>query len=266
MQRISSRANSFYKSVLRLSQSARERRRTAQTLLDGEHLVEAYAAKIGTPRTLIVSAGLNDARDRQLPGWPARVVLDDDLFAAISPVTTPTGVLALIDIPRRAAPRDPNCCVMLEGIQDPGNLGSILRTSAAAGAPLALLSRECADAWSPRVLRAAMGGHFGLAIREAVDLTAAAATFRGRVIAAAADASATVFETDLTGPVAFAFGAEGSGLSESLAQSATLRVRIPMPGGCESLNVAAAAAIFLFERVRQMNCRPTSHRGETGSG
>jgi TrmH family RNA methyltransferase len=141
---------------------------------------------------------------------------------------------------------------MLEDLQDPGNLGSILRSCAAAGIRHVLLSKGSVHAWSPRVLRAGMGAHFALSIHERADLVAAARKFPGRLIATRAGAPQAVFDADLRGSVGLMFGNEGAGLSAELLATAHAVVSIPMPGTAESLNVAAAAAVCLFERVRQM--------------
>ncbi len=148
-------------------------------------------------------------------------------------------------------PAPPFDCLLLEEIQDAGNLGSILRTAAAAGVREVHLSRGSAFAWSPRVLRAGQGAHFSLAIREGAALAEVAAAFRGSVVATAPDAPESLFALDLRPPVAWIFGNEGAGISPALAAQATHRAHIPMPGGAESLNVAAAAAVCLFEAVRQ---------------
>jgi len=113
------------------------------------------------------------------------------------------------------------------------------------------LSKGSAFAWSPKVLRAGQGAHFGLAIRENVALVEVLAAFKGAVVATEPGAPVSVFDLDLRGPVAWIFGNEGAGISGALAEQATHRARIPMPGGAESLNVAAAAAVCLFEAVRQ---------------
>jgi TrmH family RNA methyltransferase len=153
---------------------------------------------------------------------------------------------------------------MLEALQDPGNLGSILRSAAAAGIARVLLSPDSVQAWSPRVLRAGMGAHFMLHIHENVDLLGAARDFGGRVVVTSGRAGRSLFDADLRGAVALVFGNEGAGVSARLAAAAHEAVAIPMPGAAESLNVAAAAAICLFERVRQVsagNSRPTSRSG-----
>lgn len=257
LKTVRSRANPLFRSLLRLKESARERRRESLAILDGLHLVEAYAMRSGPPRLLAVSASALETPEvrallKRLPSVDT-VVLEPQLFRQIAPVTTPTGILAVVPIPvSRPVSLDIDFCVLLEDIQDPGNLGAILRTAAAAGVRQALLSKGCADVWSPRVMRGAMGAHHFLAICEQADLGAFARSYRGKVVAADAGAAARIFELDLRGPTAFALGNEGAGLSASLRKAAHARASVPMAAGMESLNVAAAAAICLFERVRQM--------------
>ncbi|HSQ04408.1 MAG TPA: RNA methyltransferase, partial [Burkholderiales bacterium] len=156
--------------------------------------------------------------------------------------------------------------LLLEDIQDPGNLGSILRSAAAAGVGQVVLSRGSVHAWSPRVLRAGMGAHFALQIHEDADLLKSVTAFRGRVVATRQDAPRVVFDADLTGTVALLFGNEGGGLPASLLQAAHDVVSIPMPGKSESLNVAAAAAVCLFERVRQERAASAQGRRRKAEG
>lgn len=182
------------------------------------------------------------------------LVLADELFREISTVDTPTGIVALISIP--LSPEiEGECCVLLEDIQDPGNLGSILRSAAASGIRQIFLSSGCADAWSPKALRAGMGAHFRLSIHEDGDLSKIAGDFRGTVVAATLTAEKSLFDLDLSGTVAFIIGNEGAGISAQLSDIANSHVTIPMPGAIESLNAAAAAAVCFFERVRQVTAK-----------
>lgn len=255
MKYITSQDNSFYKELCKLSASARQRNKAAQTLLDGAHLLASYIASGKQPLHLLLnSAALGNAEIqsllKQLPDVPV-TQLDDALFAKISELKTVSGVLAVIAIPQSASlPEKSQFSLLLEDIQDPGNLGSILRSAAAAGCDHIYLSKGCADAWSPRVLRAAMGGHFVLSIHEHADLPSVAGLFDGTIFAASLRSDISLYQSHLSGKIAFAVGNEGSGLSVEL-MSLTKPVTIPMPGKVESLNVAAAAAICLFEAVRQ---------------
>ena len=257
MKNIISRDNPTYKQLKKLAESARERRKAGRTLLDGVHLIEAYAAAGGKPELLAVSeSGAAHAECTRLLASlaaPQTIMLSDALFAEISPVETPVGILALVETPHSRPPEAPDFCVLLEDIQDPGNLGSILRSAAAAGAQAAWLSPGCADAWSPKVLRAGMGAHFALAIEERVNPTEKLAAFGGGSIATSLDADQSLYDLDLTGPVLFLVGNEGAGLTPELQRMASVRITIPMPGTVESLNAAAASAICFFERVRQLS-------------
>ena len=184
---------------------------------------------------------------------PAHVtVLADALFRALSQVDTPTGVIARVRTPKGAAvPEDAPLVLMLENIQDPGNVGTLLRSAAAAGAGHVMWSATCAFAWSPKVLRAGMGAHFALNIVEGTDLAAFLACYRGDSVALAARAKRSLYDVDLRRPVAFLIGNEGAGLSEPIRAAARSTVRIPMPGRMESLNAGVAGSLCLFEAVRQ---------------
>lgn len=256
MKFIRSRDNPFFKELARLAGSARQRGRENKTLLDGAHLLAAYLDSGLRPVHILVnSAALADAETQALLERAAGIPvtqLDDALFAALSELKTPTGLLALIDLPQPVAGvADSRFALLLEGIQDPGNLGSMLRSAAAAGCDAVFLSAGCADAWSPRVLRAAMGGHFLLNIHERRDLPGVARDFSGSLLAAVLQAKHNLYDCDLRGNVAFLIGNEGAGLSDGLLSLATQTMAIPMPGKVESLNAAAATAICLFEAVRQ---------------
>jgi len=255
MKLIQSRDNPLYKKFSKLASSARYRTECAETLLDGAHLLAAYLDAGKSPKQLVVTGAALD--NPELAALLARApgiectLLEDRLFGGLSELKTPTGILALIDIPSPARAVESACfALLLEDIQDPGNLGSMLRSAAAAGCDSVFLSQGCADAWSPKVLRAGMGGHFQLAIHEDVVLTEVADRFPGAVYATAPEAEGSLYDCKLQGNLAFAVGNEGAGLSAALMAVAQ-PLRIPMPGRLESLNAAAATAICLFEAVRQ---------------
>jgi TrmH family RNA methyltransferase len=252
-QHISSRENPVFKMLRTLSSSARERRAAGKILLDGAHLVEAYLETFGEPELLILSDGevaldVMNLLDRLAD--TRTITLPTSMFAAISPVTTPTGVLALVKTPVLPAPESPAFVLMLENIQDPGNLGSMLRNAAAAGVDVVYLSVGCTEAWSPKALRGGQGAHFVLPIVEGADLLAETGRFEGETYATVMHGD-SLYTTDLSGNTAFLVGNEGSGLSQDLIDAVSKRITIPMPGRIESLNAAAATAICLFERVRQ---------------
>ena len=257
MQRVTSRQNPRLREAARLVASARDRRKAGRCVLEGEHLAAVYRNRYGAPETLIVT---EEALER--PGVRAlaerdaarALVVPAALFAELATLPAGVGVLAVVPTPppRAAGPAD--FCLLLDDVQDPGNVGSMLRSAAAAGVAQVLLSRHCAFAWSPKVLRAGQGAHFHLDLHEDVDLPAWAAAYRsagGSVVAMVATGGADLYASALTGRVALAIGNEGAGLSAALVAQATHKVTIPMPGGVESLNAAAAAAVCLFECVRQ---------------
>ena len=256
MKSIRSKDNPQVKALIKLAGSSRERRRTGTTFLEGERLVRAYQESGGVPETILASESAFARPEIRtfLEDSPARgrLVLADALLERISQLVSAAGVAAVVRTPH-AGPVPPtlSSCLLLENIQDPGNLGSILRTAVAAGIPHVFLSRGSVFAWSPKVIRAGMGAHFSLAIFEEIDLGAIARAFSGRIIATEPKAGSSLYELDLEGPVAWLFGNEGAGLSPQSRGLATDHVHIPMPGPAESLNVAAAAAICLFEQIRQ---------------
>lgn len=256
MKTIVSRDNPHFKSLKKLCQSGRERRKTGHTLLDGMHLIESYVQRVGQPQEIVFSE--SGAKRQEIACYLERASsenttkLSDALFHELATVDSPSGIMALVVQPRCAHGLNQEAdAVLLDGIQDPGNLGSILRSAAAAGFRQVLLSSDCAHAWSPKTLRAAMGAHFQLDIHESCDLIAFLGGYRGLAVLTELAASDSLYSLSLDQPVAWVFGNEGQGVSLEVAQSTKQRVLIPMPGATESLNVAAAAAICLFETVRQ---------------
>jgi TrmH family RNA methyltransferase len=257
MEHITSRQNAHFKHARKLAESARERNKSGLISLDGTRLVGAYATQFGlNEATLLVSGqGAQHAGVQAIiqSALPQRVyLLADELFAEISNVETPEGIVCIAGLPHAKSKSPDDFRILLDGVQDPGNLGGILRTAAAAGATSAHLSKGCADAWSPRSLRGGMGAQFVLPLRERVDLGTALVGFRGTIVATSPRAESTIYDTDLSGPVAFIFGSEGNGLRSEILDAANRLVHIPMHDGVESLNVAAAAAICCFEKRRQM--------------
>lgn len=228
------------------------------TLLDGEHLLAAYLAAGGTPHTLVRAESCGTARlapFAQGCRQAKTVVVPDALFAELAPVATPTGVVAEAAWLTPQASADLALVVVLEDIQDPGNLGAMLRTAAAAGATLAVLSKGCHDAWSPKALRGGQGAQFVLPMRLAADPGSWLRDFSGTSVALAPEAAHDLYTLDYTGATALVVGNEGAGLSAATLAAATTRARIPMPGRVESLNASAALAVAVFEVLRQRRVR-----------
>jgi TrmH family RNA methyltransferase len=260
MKAVASRDNAAFKAMSKLISNAGERRKTGRSVLDGPHLLAALLDAGHKPEELMVSeAGLARREIAKLVerAAPAHVtLLSDALFAALSTVETPTGVLAKIETPAsKPAPATARLALLLYEIQDPGNVGTLLRSAAAAGADHVLLSPHCAFAWAPKVLRAGMGAHFAVNIVEGVALDAWLAGYRGTSIALAGPGEKSLYDLDLRGPIAILVGNEGVGLSNALLEAATVRARIPMSERIESLNAAAAGTVALFEAARQRRVR-----------
>jgi TrmH family RNA methyltransferase len=254
LKRVASRENSTFRLLLGLSRNRRDRRQQRQTLLDGEHLLEAALQAAIVPRLLVFAEHCPSAsveRWRASLAQVPAVMFAANLFAAISPVESPSGLMAVIDIPDGVLDQGP-VLLLLEDIQDPGNLGALLRVAAASGCRRVCLSNGCAEAWSPKCLRGGQGAQFQLNILEGTDLAGEVNAFVGPVFAGLLGSERSLYELDLKGRVGFAFGNEGAGLSETL-RSVCVPFSIPMPGRMESLNVATAAAVCLFERVRQIS-------------
>jgi len=257
MKELRSRSNPRIRRWQRLVREARMRRSERRAVIEGAHLVIAYLAQGARPLALLLSkSGLRHAEVALLAQQAAiePVLLPDSLFGTIADTETPTGIAAEIEIPvGEERLSESTGCVFMEGIQDSGNVGAIVRSAAAFGVRDVVLGQGCADPWSPKALRAGMGGHFALRITEAADLSEMMARFGGRIVCTVVQGGIPVNELDLRGRIGWIFGSEGRGVSETLAAKAALRAMIPMTAGAESLNVAAAAAICLYEARRQLS-------------
>lgn len=255
---ISSRDNAQYKSLRQLAVNAQARKKSGQTILDGIHLCDAWLQHQGAPLTCIVSESARSHAEVvpiieacQSLGAPL-VLMPDALFAPLSQVDHGIGLLFLVATPKPLTSAElTGAAVLLDSVQDPGNLGSILRTAAAAGVSRVYCGSGTVLAWSPKVLRAGMGAHFVLEIAENIDLHALIAEARVPVLATSLDARQSLYDIDLRMPCAWLFGNEGRGVSDTLLRQCTQRLSIPQSSTVESLNVAASAAICLFEQRRQ---------------
>ena len=258
MKTITSRDNALYKDLKHLAGSSQARRKASQTLLDGVHLCQSYLALRGAPRHCVLSETALahpevGAIVTQCENAHAHcTVMPDTLYNALSQVEHGVGLMFLIDTPVLTLPAAlGESAVLLDNLQDPGNVGSILRSAAAAGITEVFCSHGTAFCWSPKVLRAAMGAHFVIDIHENVDLAALIRTAAIPVLATSGYAKQRLYDVDLRQPVAWLFGHEGQGVADDLLGLASNQVVIPHLGQIESLNVAACAAVCFFEQLRQ---------------
>lgn len=254
MKFISSRDNPAFKALKKLCIDRRERQKQQCIVLDGWHLIEVYTQKFGVPIEIFInenSLERKELSDYLLDNSLRIICLAKALFNEISSLETPSGILAVVN---HIAPTNFEHgvdSVVLDGVQDPGNLGSILRSAAAAGFQQVLLSADCAQAWSPKTLRAGVGAHFQIAIYENINLPEFFKNFSGQTIVTDLTAARSIYSLNLRSPVAWVFGHEGQGVRAETSAACQTKTFIPMLGAVESLNVGAAAAICLFETVRQ---------------
>ncbi len=251
-QILSSRDNPLLVRLRKLNRDPVAYRSLGVAWLEGEHLASALRQRGLRPGLAVVSdsawarPGL-----RGLAEWADRVVrVPDALFDGLSALESPARLGYLIDLPAAVGVDPGLTTLVLDRVQDAGNVGSILRSAAALGCAQVLALQGTAALWSPKVLRAGMGAHFGLRLVEglqAADLDALQVPLLGTAL----DTPHLLGDAPLPWPCAWALGHEGQGLAPALRQRCARVLRIPQPGGEESLNVAAAAAICLYESLRQ---------------
>ncbi len=242
---ISSRDNPRVKRWARLQQDVRLRREEGKAIVEGTHLVgEALQAGLEPLHLLVSESGLRQAEIQRLLAGRAPLVLSDSAFKEVADAQTPQGIAAEIAIPKIEKTGD---CVFLEGVQDPSNVGAIVRSAAAFGVAEVVLDRACADPWSPKALRAGMGGHFRIGIRQGADFLSELEKFDGALVCTAARGGEVLGETVLPERLGWVFGAEAHGVSSAVQERARLKVRIPMDAATESLNVAPPAANCQYE-------------------
>jgi RNA methyltransferase, TrmH family len=256
LKTISSRDNPLVKRFAALSRSAPARKRDGMCLLEGEHLAQSYVERAGTLEimavrdvngigTLTASQAALAARSRET------VLVAPALFDSLSTLVSPTGVLAIAAVPAAPLVARAGFVLALDAVQDPGNVGTLIRTAAAAGVLQVWLSPGCAFAWSVKTLRAAQGAHFHTQVLEDVDLPAALSDFAGDTWATlprdvGGVKTISLFDAAFTANNALVLSNEGHGLSSEVLPTIRGGLRIPMAAGVESLNVATAGAIVLY--------------------
>lgn len=255
MKHIFSRDNPLFKRLMRLSTGKQDG--TGQLLLEGVHLCQSWLEHIGEPDLALfdLTKLANHTELTEL-----KIALSDDktiscetgLMQRLSQVAQGQGVFFLVTAPEPTNPKQiTENSLWLDRVQDPGNVGTLLRTAAAAGIRHAYLSKGCALAWSAKVLRSAQGAHFVMSIYENVDLEAQLASMKIPMLVTALDDAVSLYDTTLPKDCVWVFGNEGQGVAKSLQKLGNLRLFVPQEPNVESLNVAVAAGVCLFEQRRQ---------------
>ena len=246
---ITSRQNPLIQQVRKLQTSRAFRHQTGRFVADGVKLLQEAARWCGGLETVLVTPELGKL---DVPPGVRVVRVSKELMAYASQMEAPQGALFICRMPDEKAEPLRAGTLVLDGVQDPGNLGTILRTADALGAPLLALTQGCADLWNPKTVRASMGAVFRLPVVSltAQDLVSQCRARRLRLLASAlSDTAAPIGETNLQNAVMLV-GSEGKGVSPELLEAADGHVIIPIRSRCESLNAAAAAAILLWEMGR----------------
>lgn len=254
---ITSAQNPLVKRLRKLTKGSKQRLIDQQTILDGIHLCQSYLAGQSQPAICVVSSsGQNNSEVIDLMSdidFNTKLfVTSDELFATFSPVKHSAGILFVIDTPEQSNDLFLDSdALLLDAVQDSGNVGTLLRTAAAAGVKKVYLSKGSASAWSPQVLRAGMGAHFNLDIFEQVDLFALVTKSKVPVYGTSLETSKSLYDSKFGSPAAWIFGNEGSGVNPDLLSKCNQTFFIPQTDNVESLNVSASAAVCLFEQRRQ---------------
>ncbi|WP_048438693.1 RNA methyltransferase [Caenimonas sp. SL110] len=244
-QFVTSPANALVKDLRRLAQDSTAYRKQQRIWLEGDHLCRAALDRGVQPALGVFSESLWSEAALQWQGHGGKtVVMADALFASVSGLESPSRMGFVIDMPSQPAIKTGVATVVLDGLQDPGNVGAILRSAAAFGFRQVVAMKGTAALWSPKVLRAGMGAHFGLHLLEGSALTDVQA-LDVPVLVTSSHHGEFLHKAQLPWPCAWVLGHEGQGVSAALEAVATTSVRIAQPGGEESLNVASAAAICL---------------------
>jgi TrmH family RNA methyltransferase len=256
---ITSVHNPRIQAIGKLQKQAKVRREKQAFVIEGVRLAQE-ALQGGWEAQLLLFTDQLDKRGMDLVAdFSARGVpveqITETVMNAISETETPQGIMLVLSLLKLPMPENPDFVLVLDGIRDPGNLGTILRTALAAGVQAVLLAPGSVDAFAPKVVRAGMGAHFRLPLHQTgwdgIKQVLRSPGSKIRVYLADSTAGISYSRVDFRSPLAIIVGGEASGAGSESAALADERVHIPMPGGSESLNAALAAGILIFEVVRQ---------------
>lgn len=249
---IRSRQNPIYKQIRSLHRRDRRHQERA-FLVEGPRFIRDAMASGAVPLLIAVAESFAPAGDTPLVGSQPPRVFDDELFDSLTDTVTSQGMLAVFSFPERVArPSQVPFVLLADGVQDPGNLGTLIRSAAGAGATEVIALTGTVDPWSPKVVRAAAAAHFLIPVQTApANELATLIPPSCALVAADARGSACYDEVDLSGPIAVIVGGEGAGLSPATRTLAPVLLSIPLANGVESLNAGVAGSVLLFEAARQ---------------
>lgn len=251
---ITSKDNKLIKHAHALLTNYRIRKKSLQTVIEGVHLLDAYLKQGLTVDTLIVS--WHAQTHKEVASLLAKVddkkiiVVDDVVYKHIRTLGDGVDVMAIISTPTPSLYEIDNDCLILNGVQDAGNIGTLLRTASAVGINTVITTPNTASLWSPKCLRAGMGAQFSMQIFEQIAIDTLLQQLKIPLFATSSHTSTTIYDCDLTQKIAWVLGHEGQGVCQELMNKATT-LTLPQPNGQESLNVGVAGSVCFYEMLRQ---------------
>lgn len=253
---ITSNQNPKIKLVRALLGRPKERREAGAFVVEGVRLMEEAAKGDWRFEIVLYDETLSERGRLQVESLRLKGVdveeVSPSVMKSISETEAPQGILAVVEYLQLPIPQSPNFILIPDQVRDPGNLGTLLRSAAAAGVQAVLIPPETTDAFAPKVLRSGMGAHFRLPIQEMSWSEIEKAVAGMRVYLADMDGR-SCWETDLRQPVALVIGSEAEGVSDNARKVANGKISIPMKGETESLNAGVAGSVLMFEVIRQRN-------------
>lgn len=252
---IESKDNSLFKETKKLK-DRKNRLKEKKYIIEGFRLVqESFKAKCLIDYIVVSESGL-EKLDEYLKEYLDQVkiyVMKNNLFSQLTSTEQPQGIIAVLNITDSTDNLDGEFYLLCDKVQDPGNLGTIIRTAHAAGVTGIILTKGTVDIYNDKTIRSTMGSIFYMPVIHDNDLSfLEELKSKGfKLVATSLEESKDFFDEDLSGKIILSVGNEGNGISDEIFSLADKKVKIPMPGGAESLNVAVATSIILFEKVRQ---------------
>lgn len=254
MNLITSKDNPTIKHTHTLLTHYRTRKKSGQTVIEGVHLLDALLKQGLTPHKVILSefAFKNNEVAPLLTNIAKKdiIITTNALYKDIRTLGDGVDIMAIINIPTPTLGTVMGDCLILDGLQDAGNIGTLLRTASAVGITTVITTPTTAHLWSPKCLRAGMGSNFTLFIYEHIPTDEILAKVKTPLYATSSHTDRVIYHYNLTTPIAWVLGHEGQGVSADFLQNATL-ITLPQPNGQESLNVGIAGSVCFYEMLRQ---------------